>query len=218
MIRLMACGVAALMPMTAVSADTLPQINADAAATAAAAAALIAASGAPPSDFQTIPDYHLARIKHLPSGLVCSFGLGGRNRLTLSDGRLECSTDGAELRESWTATNAPQDIGQATAFARWTDRLIAETPGARPVVDGDGVDKLGIVRSLAARVAAERTSGWMSTDAGLAYYGVADAGRWRVTYHAAGKAEMVRLIGPMVWITGLDQIGGRKPLVKARAI
>jgi hypothetical protein len=215
MMRVMACGIAALASMAAGAAELAKP---DAAATAAVAASLIAGSGAPASDFQTVPDYRLARVKHLPSGLVCSFALGAANILRLSDGRLECRSEGGEISESWTATAAPQAAGQAAQFAAWTDALVAASPGARPVVDGEGVDKLGVVKSLAARVAAERTAGWLRSDAALAYYGVADAGRWRVTYHAAGKPDMVRLIGPMVWIAGLDQIGGRKPLVKARSL
>lgn len=218
MMRMIACGVAALAPVAVMAADAVPAAGTDTTATTAAAAALIAGSGASASDFQTVPDYRLARIRHLPSGLVCSFGLGARNTLAVRDGRLECRTDGPELREAWTATAAPQESGQATAFVQWTDQLVAATPGARPLADAKGVDRLGVVRNLAARVAAAQTAGWLSSGAELAYYGVADAGRWRVTYHATGQAEMVRLIGPMVWITGLDQIGGRKPLVKARAI
>ncbi|MCA3254462.1 MAG: hypothetical protein INF91_02465 [Alphaproteobacteria bacterium] len=218
--RVMMCGVAALVSVAAGAAEA-PKAGptpADAAATAAVAARLIAASGAPASDFQTVPDYRLARVKHLPSGLVCSFAADARNSLAVSEGRLECRSEGPDLSESWTATVAVQAADQSAAFAQWTDRLMAETPGARPLVDGNGVDRLGVVKSLAARVAAERTAGWLSSDGGLAYYGVADAGRWRVTYHAAGKPDMVRLIAPMVWLAGLDQIAGRKPLMKTRAL
>ena len=70
-----------------------------------------------------------------------------------------------------------------------------------------GIDAAGPVGALARTLPPTKRAGWLNTGPkSLAYYGVADAAGWRLTYISSGNAGMVSFLAPMVWLSGIQQV------------
>ena len=168
-------------------------------------------------------DQSIAADHYFPVGVAGAnlnetpFSGRGQNKISVTKGpdggsAVDCVMQSEGIAETWHIAKIDPAVAYGGVFDSWTQALLAADGGGKLLKGKQGVEAMGVVDALAQTVTPSKRAGWVATGGQLAYYGVADAGAWRITYIATGKPDTVKFLAPMVWLSGLGQIAQFKPV------